>query len=620
MRYRFGLAVLTAVLVVGTGCQDYNFNPVGRCLIQPGSERVTLSNISSADVLFVVDDSGSMLGEQRNLGRAFGAFISNLDRTNAERVENGLEPIDFHIAVTSSSVFRNPFTGHSCANDCTGSAGTLTCCNTSKAPLLLPRACTTAAQCTGGAVCTDACTGYAGQRVCCSAASGGAVQTEPVRCATAGEKCGALDRHYRFTGTCEPGNAVDDALYPQGAFVGLGTQPRVLHFDKSLYPATPPTGAPVNQQGFTRQQLVDFFAREAPVGSNDWQGNVIVGTCGSGQEQHLEAARRAIQKATGGQQRDTHPRTSGSPVAGGVPAEFPKPEPSKLVLVFVGDEDDCASPEDPVRGVVFEGPPGNDACTNDVSKRFPVDEIVDYFFTLGRPIGAAFIASTAQDSCVDAECAPGICCDRLCTGTSACTSDVCGGQAASTRLLRAAERFRARGADVVVGSMCDRNFNVILDRIAEIVKPPRGLVLPTQPAASEVAVLRIVAGETTRKTCAGPAPATTDPGDLPAIRSQYDWWFTATRDQVTETQILPTAASRFVYINLERGNCIANPGETYSADYLGRLPATGCTRREDCSAALGGDLGSWACTGTIAVPGTCICCGTGSTDSLCTAP
>ena len=94
-------------LVALAGCQDYNFSPVNQCLIQPGTERVTLSDISTADILFVVDDSGSMGGEQRSLQQSFGAFVTNLRSTNQVRVQNGLEPIDFHIAITTTSVFQN---------------------------------------------------------------------------------------------------------------------------------------------------------------------------------------------------------------------------------------------------------------------------------------------------------------------------------------------------------------------------------------------------------------------------------------------------------------------------------------------------------------------------------
>src|SRR5512140_2826268 len=117
--------MLALVAVLAAGCQDYNFNPVGHCVIQPGSERVTLSSVSTADVLFVVDDSGSMGAEQDALAANFGAFIDNLDLANATRVASGLQPFDFHIAVTSTSVFWNYQTSATCSSTCPDAAGQL---------------------------------------------------------------------------------------------------------------------------------------------------------------------------------------------------------------------------------------------------------------------------------------------------------------------------------------------------------------------------------------------------------------------------------------------------------------------------------------------------------------
>jgi hypothetical protein len=68
--------------------------------------------------------------------------------------------------------------------------------------------------------------------------------------------------------------------------------------------------------------------------------------------------------------------------------------------------------------------------------------------------------------------------------------------------------------------------------------------------------------------------------------------------------------SQFVYINSDSTYCQANPGETYSADYLGRLPEDGCTSASDCVAALGGALSDWTCeTPVPGQPGTCVCGG-----------
>lgn len=624
-------AALALGAVLAAGCQDYNFNPVGQCLIQPGSRRVTLSDISSADVLFVVDDSGSMRGEQEKLAANFSAFIANLDDANDARAAAGLDPIDFHIAVTTTSIYWNSQTTQTCRSDCPGAAGRLVCCTSGNAPALQPRACTPGVTtCPAGTTCGTSCNRLKGANYCCDQATGtfpaGAI-ADVVPCSRAGIQCGTLERHHDFPSGCTPGVAVDEWPYPRGDFVSWtnlsSANPRVLHFDKELYT----TG--VNRQGFTDAQLIQFFAGGGPAG-----GNVAVGTCGSGQEQALGVARLALEKAVARQQRDTYARTSdagGSPVPTWTPATrtasseadwLPAGRHSKLVLVFVGDEDDCSSPEDPSGGVVMRSePPGSDACSRDATenpplgqKQFAVASFVDYVMGLGRPVGAAFISSAAQESCSGDACTAGTCCARDCPGTiGVCTNDAtCGGQAPGHRLLAAAEAFEARGADVVVGSICDPSFATLLDQIAEIVKPPSGLTLPSRPAESDITVLRIVSRNgQTRKVCGRPLTGTF-PGIGAAQATGADWWFTATADPG-----VPVALSQFVYIN-PQGSCIANPGETYSADYIGRLPEGGCLSDAQCGAILGPGADGWTCYAGVdpsgacvppapGAPGTCLC-------------
>ncbi|WP_242392859.1 hypothetical protein [Anaeromyxobacter oryzisoli] len=608
VRVRTRLVLLTLGALVA-GCQDYNFNPVGHCLIQPGQERVTLSNISTADVLFVVDDSGSMAGEQQKLADNFAAFISNLDATNQARRNNGLEPIDFHIAVTTTSIFINNPTTAVCRSDCPGAGAADVCCSmsgsTPVAPMKTAKSCAADSDCGGAAgSCTDQCAGYLGEKICCDPSTKtltAAYQTNQT-CSAVGAACGKLSKHYYVPtdGTCTGGLASNGQLYPHGAFVGFGNNPRVIHFDKELYPApTDPqnpacaAGTVCNKQGYTSAQLQAFFKQ-----------NVLAGTCGSGEEQGLQAGRLAVQKALAGQQQDR--KTDGT----AIPADWPH-QNSKLVLVFLGDEDDCASPEDPVNGIILSGGPGADSCVSDAAlpdgqgKHYPVSQIVDYFGGLGRPLGAAFIVSANSETCEDQSCVAGICCDYQCTGSaSVCSTDTCGGQGPGTRFLQAADALRQKGADVVAGSMCNPNFGTILNRIAEIVKPPSGLVLPSQPAGSEITILRIAdsSGKTV-KTCTGPAPAGLTAAD--ANTQGYDWWFTASGDQLASND--PSVVSRFIYIN-NNHHCEANPGQTYSADYLGRVPAGGCLTRADCYAALGGirtgtQAEAWTCYAGDNAPG-----------------
>jgi hypothetical protein len=614
-------ALALTALLAAAGCQDYNFNPVGHCLIEPGTERVTLSDITTADVLFVVDDSGSMGGKQKKLADNFSSFITNLDTFNTNRHDAGQTPIDFHLAVTTTSVYYNAPTMAICRSDCPGAtSGTDVCCNTSGGAALGPMK--TVQKCTGASdtscvagTCRDDCLTFQGEFACCDATSKVPAQTQEIPCATVGDACGDLQTHYFWDPNspgCTPGNAVDFTPFPGGTFVAAGSNPKVLHFDKSLYTcATPPC---TNDSGQTVAQLQGLFSQ-----------NVAVGTCGSNEEQALQAGRLAVEKAVAGTQPETWLHDA-----------------AKLVLVVVGDEDDCSSPQDASKGIILTGTPGNDSCVADEAlpadqqRMFPVSSFVDYLTGLGRPLGAAFIVSAragSSDVCQDESCFPDVCCDTACTGSDAvCTTNLCGGQAPGKRLLEAASELRAKNADVVAGSVCDSDFASILDRIADIVKPPSGLVLPSQPADEKVIVLRIAsASGKTRKTCHGPAPSSMDAAQ--AAAANYDWWFTASRDQLTADQKKPTGASKFIYINHATLDCEADVGETYSADYLGRLPSTGCqgaTGDEadaSCVATLGGRAGDWTCfagttgAGACVVPtggdvvGTCICGARGGSGS-----
>jgi hypothetical protein len=597
---------------------------------------VTLSDISTADLLFVVDDSGSMGGEQQKLSESFDAFVTALRDTNVARVASSLEPIDFHVAVTTTSVFLNQGTSSTCSTGCVGALGTAVCCDTlNSQPLKIPRACTTVgstSQCGAGNTCRTDCLGRAGEPTCCSNAN-----TQPEQanqpCSELGAACGRIQNRYGTTRvpkqcftlgstagcpagatcrdtcrdmagawaccdatglapTCEIGVGTVGGLYPRGDFVRNGTNARVLHFTKDLFCTrnagnTACVGPPPAQAATTIQDLITQFTE-----------NVAVGTCGSGQEQPLEAARRAIQKAIAGAQPGVaagewlHSDASGKPT-------------SKLVVVFVTDEDDCSSPEDPTGGVIFSG---DAACENDTTRRFKTAEYTSFLTSLGRPVAGAFIVSATSETCQDGACNAGICCDTACTHTAACTvGGLCGGQGAGVRMLGMARDLADLGLDRVAGSICNPGsagspgFSSILERVAEIVKQPVGLRLPTVPAVARLTILRILDDDgNTRKTCVGPAPE----GASVADQANYEWWFTAGDD----TNPAPTGTSQFIYINRNRPDrgCEANPGETYSADYLGKVPAGGCTSSADCAAALGATIESWRCCVDIQADGSCV--------------
>jgi hypothetical protein len=670
-------------------------------MLQPGTQKFTLSNVSSADVLFVVDDSGSMAGEQDRLADAFTDFVENLTSTNHARAEGGLLPLDFHVAVTTTSIFRNRQPSGSspmCRSDCTGAGGHLACC-IGNLPVYGPRKCSTNSDCPmSGTVCSKTCNEYLGESTCCAAngtfpaGSTDSSYGQIVGCSLEGVPCGELRTHYDWSDTqCTPatrGVSLEGFPYPDGAFVGstslaagVSPNPRVLHFDKRLYLSSQGT----NAQGFTMDELKRFFEQ-----------NVRVGTCGSMEEQGLQASFRAISKALAGNQLDTYAYdwaagiTSGAStrltpsfsLSGGIPtpaapAVWPTTN-SKLVVVYVGDEDDCSSPKDPSAGVVLQNSDsaGADACVRDATetpplggKEYTVSSFVSYLAGLGRPLGAAFIVSANTSgndvSCSNDACSAGICCDRPCVATlnqshlsdpnystssiwhlcsdpanpatCVCAADVCGGQAPGTRFVETAKELKAKGADVVVGSICG-DFKPLLREVAEIVKPPQTLSLPTVPAEAGIALLRIASSSgVTRKLCGRPlAPRRPTYTFAEAQATGADWWFvesvspTPPYDPTPTSSATPVSApTQFVYIN-PQGACIANPGETYSLDYLGVVPPGGCkvevgdldagpdgvigtsddivNGSSDCQNKLGGRFSDWQCyTPPGLATGTCQC-------------
>jgi hypothetical protein len=581
---RRALSGSAILLVLLTGCQDYSFDPVQRCLLQPGATQIKLAGETSADILFVVDDSPSMDPKQAGLAASFGDFITRMVQTNTDRVTHGLEPLDFHIAITTSSIFL----ANASNTFCQAGGGGDACCTTSQ--------CADVASCTPGT--SDGC--GSGQ-LCITAEVQGPGSTtvgEKLRCCNAsactpastgcrpGDACPAMVTSYpsTFPGSCTPGLAVAGAPYGKGAFVAAPGNPKVLDFDKTLAWQTWGTAAPDPKL----TQLVQQFRQ-----------NIQVGSCGSGEEQHLQAGRLAMELALSGNQP-------------GVPlGTWPHPG-SKLVIVWVGDEDDCSSPPGaPV--ILTSSAPGADSCVWDKhrsagsQRELPVSDFASYFESLvhdggAADFGAAFIVSGV--GCQGGGFAPA----DSCSGTPACpvsppatctpTEPVCSGAfAAGERFQALADSFLGHQYQVVEGSVCDayppRTFGPTLSAIADLATPPSSLKLATQPAATDVTVLRIIATDgTTRRVCT--------PGQ--------DWCFVSCSDKsVSPACLAPGATSECIAIDHTTGGCQANPGETYSAEYLGMVPAGGCATSADCKAVLGGGA-AWQCyTAPGQSRGTCIC-------------
>jgi hypothetical protein len=148
---------------------------------------------------------------------------------------------------------------------------------------------------------------------------------------------------------------------------------------------------------------------------------------------------------------------------------------------------------------------------------------------------------------------------------------------------------------VVEGTVCDAyppsSFGPVLAAIADLAKPPSSLELPTQPAARAMTSVRVV---------------DVSGADVKTCQAGTDWCFVECG--ATNGACLATGTSRCIAINHTSGQCEANPGQTYAADYLGMVPAGGCATAADCATALGGTTSQWSCLIEAGMSrGTCSC-------------
>jgi hypothetical protein len=90
---RLGLSV--AALALASGCLDYQFRVVKPESTQEVKRAVAAAKPTPVDILFVVDNSGSMADEQANLARNFSEFINVLTQGAGN---------DYQIAVVSTDV------------------------------------------------------------------------------------------------------------------------------------------------------------------------------------------------------------------------------------------------------------------------------------------------------------------------------------------------------------------------------------------------------------------------------------------------------------------------------------------------------------------------------------
>lgn len=68
-----------ALALLAAGCQDYAYEEQPNTVVREKRKKFTTSVAQKANILFVVDNSGSMAGEQAQLGQSFSAFRQVLD-------------------------------------------------------------------------------------------------------------------------------------------------------------------------------------------------------------------------------------------------------------------------------------------------------------------------------------------------------------------------------------------------------------------------------------------------------------------------------------------------------------------------------------------------------------
>ena len=131
------------VAVCAAGCPTRDISKLDPAPAIEYRQDIPVSTNRNVDILFVIDNSDSMAGEQRSLAANFPRFIDVLNT-----IEGGLPNV--HIGVISSDVGINPFSAEQCAND--GDNGLL-----QNTPRCLPAP--------GQTTCTPTCVGPRGRYI-----------------------------------------------------------------------------------------------------------------------------------------------------------------------------------------------------------------------------------------------------------------------------------------------------------------------------------------------------------------------------------------------------------------------------------------------------------------------
>ncbi len=93
---RFQAIGLSLLFAFGAlGCQDYGFEELPNSVVKEKRWTKTISIASEVDILFIIDNSGSMVGEQAQLGDSFKTFTAELEKYFGDK---------YHIAIATAGI------------------------------------------------------------------------------------------------------------------------------------------------------------------------------------------------------------------------------------------------------------------------------------------------------------------------------------------------------------------------------------------------------------------------------------------------------------------------------------------------------------------------------------
>ncbi len=118
-----GSVAILAAAAVSTGCLERELKPLNPCLVSGVTAQIAVTNIDKVDLLFMVDDSGSMREEQGALRDQFPKLINTLTTGMRQQPNGAMDPNpfppakDLHLGVVTTDM---GLVGISGIGGCTG--------------------------------------------------------------------------------------------------------------------------------------------------------------------------------------------------------------------------------------------------------------------------------------------------------------------------------------------------------------------------------------------------------------------------------------------------------------------------------------------------------------------